>query len=98
MIKNELKELFYTIEMRSKSGNDKSYTKKLLKEGPKKIAQKLSEENSELIIDYLKGSRKRTIEEATDLIYHLFVLLCSKKISFKDIEKELIKRKNVRQK
>ena len=41
----------------------------------KKIAQKFGEESAELIIDYLKGSKKRTIEEATDLIYHLFVLL-----------------------
>ena len=52
-----------------------------------------------LIIDYLKGTKKRTIEEATDLIYHLFVLLSSKKISLlQDIQKELVKRNNVRQK
>ena len=61
-----------------------------------KIAQKLSEENGELIIDYLNGSKKRTIEEASDLIYHLFVLLYSKKINLSDIKKELEKRQNVR--
>ena len=70
----------------------------MFKEGEKKIAQKFGEESVELIIDYLKGTKKRTIEEATDLIYHLFVLLSSKKISYHDIQKELTKRHNVRRK
>ncbi len=91
-------DLFSTIEKRKKLKNTKSYTLKLLKDGEKKIAQKFGEESSELIIDYLKGSKKRTIEEAVDVIYHLFVLLSSKKINFSEIEKELLKRKNVRRK
>ena len=49
-----------------------------------------------LIIDFLKGSKKRTIEEAIDVIYHLFVLLSAKKIKFNELEKEILKRKNVR--
>ena len=40
----------------------------------------------------------RVIEEASDVIYHLFVLLVSKKISYADVLKELAKRKNVRRK
>ena len=95
---NPFLDLFLTIEERKKSKSKKSYTSLLLKEGEKKIAQKFGEESSELIIDYLKGTKKRTIEEATDLIYHLFVLLSSKKISYQDIQKELIKRHNVRRK
>ena len=91
-------DLFSIIEERQKSKSKKSYTLSLFKEGEKKIAQKLGEESAELIIDYLKGTKKRTIEEATDLLYHLFVLLSSKKISYKDIQKELIKRHNVRRK
>jgi len=91
-------DLFSIIEDRKKSKLKKSYTFKLFKEGEKKIAQKFGEESAELIIDYLKGTKKRTIEEATDLIYHLFVLLSSKKISYQDIQKELTKRHNVRQK
>ena len=91
-------DLFTIIEDRKKSNSKKSYTLSLFKEGEKKIAQKFGEESAELIIDFLKGTKKRTIEEATDLIYHLFVLLSSKKISYKDIQKELIKRHNVRRK
>ncbi len=93
-----LQELFNTIQKKAKSKEKKSYTKALLKSGKNKIAQKVSEESSELIIDYLNGSKKRTIEEASDLIYHLFVLLHSKKIKLEDIKKELKIRRNVRRK
>ena len=93
---NEFNKLFNIIIKRANTGKSTSYTKKLLNKGTKKIAQKVGEESTELIIDYLKGSKKRTIEEAVDLIYHLFVMLYSKNIKFSDIEKEIIKRRNVR--
>ena len=91
-----IEELYSTIRSRSRSKKKNSYTNLLLKKGKNKIAQKIGEESTELIIDYLNGSKKRTVEEASDLIYHLLVLLYSKKISIKDIKKELTKRKNVR--
>ena len=90
-------DLYKTIESRKTSKLKNSYTKKLFKEGEKKIAQKFGEESTELIIDFLKGSKKRTIEEAIDVIYHLFVLLSAKKIKITELEKEMSKRKNVRQ-
>ena len=76
---NEFNKLFNIIIKRAKTGGKASYTKKLLNKGPKKIAQKVGEESAELIIDYLKGSKKRTIEEAVDLIYHLFVIALLKR-------------------
>ena len=88
-----IEELFKIIEERIKHKKKKSYTNKLLQLGPNKIAQKFSEESAELIIDYLKGSKKRTIEEAVDVIYHLIVLLKSKKITLNEINKELERRK-----
>ena len=91
-----VEELYSTIRSRARSKKKNSYTNLLLKKGKNKIAQKIGEESTELIIDYLNGSKKRTVEEASDLIYHLLVLLYSKKISIKDIKKELTKRKNVR--
>ena len=91
-----IEELYSTIRSRARSKKKNSYTNLLLKKGKNKIAQKIGEESTELIIDYLNGSKKRTAEEASDLIYHLLVLLYSKKISIKDIKKELTKRKNVR--
>ena len=91
-----IEELYSTIRSRAKSKKKNSYTNLLLKKGKNKIAQKIGEESTELIIDYLNGSKRRTVEEASDLIYHLLILLYSKKISIKDIKKELTKRKNVR--
>ncbi len=89
-------DLYKTINLRKNSKDKQSYTNKLLKLGEKKIAQKFGEESAELIIDFLKGTKKRTKEEAVDVIYHLFVLLSSKKITFKELEKEILKRRNVR--
>ena len=89
----KIEELNEIINDRVKTKKKKSYTNNLLKSGPKKVAQKFGEEASELIIDFLKGSKKRTIEEAVDVIYHLLVLLKSKKISLNEIHKELEKRK-----
>ena len=97
-MKDPFFDLFSTIQKRKKSSSKNSYTSALFKEGQKKIAQKFGEESAELIIDYLKGTKKRTTEEAVDVIYHLFVLLSSKKISYLDVKKELINRKNVRRK
>ena len=95
-MKDVFSELYKIIELRKNSKANKSYTKKLLVAGEKKIAQKFGEESAELIIDFLKGSKKRTTEEAVDVIYHLFVLLSTKNIKFNDLEKEILKRKNVR--
>ena len=91
-----IEELYSIIRSRARSKKKNSYTNLLLKKGKNKIAQKIGEESTELVIEYLNGSKKRTVEEASDLIYHLLVLLYSKKILINDIKKELTKRKNVR--
>ena len=56
-----IEKLFAIIEDRVKSKKKRSYTNDLLKSGSKKIAQKFGEESAELIVDYLKGTKKRTI-------------------------------------
>ena len=68
----KIEDLNEIINNRVKTRKKNSYTNKLLKLGPKKIAQKFGEESSELIIDFLKGSKKRTIEEAVDVICLLY--------------------------
>ena len=88
-----IEDLYHIINERVKTNKKNSYTNKLLKLGPKKIAQKFGEESSELIIDFLKGSKQRTVEEAVDVIYHLLVLIKSKKITMKEIHQELNKRR-----
>ena len=91
-----LEELYNIIQKAAKGRKKNSYTKSLIKKVQNQIARKVGEESVELITDYLKGSKKRVIEEASDLIYHLIVLLYSKKITIKQIKEELKKRKNVR--
>ena len=46
-MKNLFSDLYETIELRKKSNKKNSYTKKLFKEGEKKIAQKFGEESSD---------------------------------------------------
>jgi len=87
-----LSSLFSIIEDRKKKLPKNSYTTSLFKDGLKKIIGKIAEETSEVIYSAKKESKKRLIEESSDLMYHLFVLLSYKEISMLDIEKELIKR------
>ena len=84
-----IEELYSIIRSRARSKKKNSYTNLLLKKGKNKIAQKIGEESTELIIDYLNGSKKRTVEEASDLLFHIIVLLSSKKIKPIDIAIEL---------
>ena len=84
-----LDEIYSIVNKRKKKRNKDSYTYKIIKSGKKKIAQKVLEESSELIIDFLNGTKKRTVEEASDLLFHLIILLNFKNISPSDIAKEL---------
>lgn len=69
-----------------------SYTTKLFEKGINKIAQKVGEEAVETVIEAIACNDERLIYEASDLIYHLIVLLTAKGYSLKDIEEELYKR------
>lgn len=66
-----------------------SYTTKLFIKGVKKIAQKVGEEATESIVEAVDGNRDRFIYEASDLIYHLLVLLECMGCSIQDLEREL---------
>ena len=90
---NFIQELYLNIAQRVNSKSKDSYSNFLLKSGPKKIAQKIGEESNELIVDYLKGSKRRIVEETADLIYHIILLLYSKNITINEIQKELKKRR-----
>ena len=66
-----------------------SYTTKLFVKGPKVIGKKVGEEAVETVIEAASGQRERFIYEASDLLYHLLVLMESMDVSLADIEKEL---------
>ena len=66
-----------------------SYTTRLLLKGPKAIGKKVVEEAGEAVIEAVDGNRDRFIYEASDLVYHLLVLLEGMGVSLADLEKEL---------
>lgn len=68
---------------------ENSYTTKLFIKGVKKIAQKVGEEAVESAVEAVDGNRSRFIYEASDLIYHLLVLLEQMDVTPADIEHEL---------
>ncbi len=69
-----------------------SYTTSLFNKGVDKIAQKVGEEAVETVIEAVAGRRDGLIYEASDLIYHLLVLLEATGLSISDLEKELKRR------
>jgi phosphoribosyl-ATP pyrophosphohydrolase/phosphoribosyl-AMP cyclohydrolase len=71
---------------------EKSYTTFLFENGAEKIAKKLGEEAVEVVIEAIKGDKKRLVYESGDLIYHLLVLLEFYNLSINDIERELLYR------
>ena len=66
-----------------------SYTTKLFIKGPKAISKKVGEEATEAVIEAVDGNRDRFIYEASDLAYHLLVLMEAMGCTVEDIEREL---------
>ena len=84
--------LFDVIEDRKKNPNEKSYTTSLFKEGLPKIAQKVGEEGTEVVVAALAQDDQRLIEEVADLTFHTLVLLSARGLSPADGMTELEKR------
>ncbi|MBR1379114.1 MAG: bifunctional phosphoribosyl-AMP cyclohydrolase/phosphoribosyl-ATP diphosphatase HisIE [Bacteroidaceae bacterium] len=87
-----LTELQRFIERRYKEMPEGSYTTSLFRDGLSRMTQKVGEEAVELVIESMKGDNERLIYEASDMMYHLIVLLTSKGLSIEDIARELIER------
>ncbi len=66
-----------------------SYTNSLLNKGVDKIGKKLVEEAAETLIAAKNHSRDEIAFEASDLVYHLLVLLASEGLTLDDIYAEL---------
>ncbi|KAB7647615.1 phosphoribosyl-ATP diphosphatase [Polymorphobacter fuscus] len=72
-----------------------SYVARLTAKGRAKIAQKLGEEAVETVIAAMGKDRGEIVGEATDLMFHLAVLLVDAGLSFDDIRAELERREGV---
>lgn len=81
-----LHELEAVIQQRKDNPDVNSYTSSLFAKGTKKIAQKVGEEATEVILEAMAGEKELMIEETSDLLYHLLVLLTDQGLSLKDVE------------
>ena len=87
-----LKYLQDFIEQRCQEMPEGSYTTSLFLKGVNRMAQKVGEEAVETVIEATNGTEDGFIYEASDLIYHLIVLLTSKGLRLEDLARELKKR------
>ena len=84
----------------SRKGQDakSSYTAHLFERGTKRIAQKVGEEGLETALAAATHDKEELVNEASDLIYHLLVLLEDQQLSLSDITANLLKRHNAAEK
>ena len=88
-----LTELYATILDRKDHPSEKSYTSSLFTEGLPRMAQKVGEEGTEVVVAALSQDNARLIEELADLAYHTLVLMAAKGITPQEIAVELEKRR-----
>lgn len=81
--------LWRTISERAAERPAGSYTTELLDAGVGAVARKVGEEAVELTVAALDESDERVVEEAADLVYHLYVLLAARGLDIAAVEDEL---------
>ena len=89
---NFILQLENIIANRYEHPQEGSYVNKLRKKGLNKIAQKVGEEGVETVIAALAETETELINESSDLIFHLLVLLREKGLTLETIAKNLEER------
>ena len=84
--------LWRTIAQRAAERPPGSYTAELLDAGVGAVARKVGEEAVELAVAALDEPDERVVEEAADLVYHLYVLLAARGLDAAAVEDELARR------
>ena len=87
-----LTELQDFINRRREEMPEGSYTTSLFKDGINRMAQKVGEEALEAVIEAVHGTDDRLLYEASDMFYHLIVLLASKGLRIEQVAAELAER------
>jgi phosphoribosyl-ATP pyrophosphohydrolase len=90
-----LEKLYTTIEARKGADKSVSYVAKLFHKGTNKIAQKVGEEAVETVIAALAEDKTALINEASDLVFHLLILLADKGVTVQEIVSELDRRMGI---
>ena len=87
-----LAQLEMIIASRKEASPETSYTAKLFAKGTQRIAQKVGEEAVETALAATVHNRQETIDETSDLMYHLLVLLQKEGIGMREVIENLKKR------
>ena len=90
-----LSRLEATIAARRAGDPDASYVARLNAKGRGKMAQKVGEEATEVVIAALTGSPEALVGEAADLLFHLLVLMGDCGVSLAQVTAELERREGV---
>jgi phosphoribosyl-AMP cyclohydrolase / phosphoribosyl-ATP pyrophosphohydrolase len=85
----DLPALERVIGERRDAAPEASYTARLLAGGPRRAAEKVTEEAGELSAAALAGTDAEVVAEAADLLYHALVLLAARGLRLADVEAEL---------
>ncbi len=89
-----ISKLIKIISSRKISNDKNSYTSKLLNSGIKRISQKVVEEAGEVAIACVSNDKEEIINEFSDLIYHMLVLIEASPIDYDDVWGQLSLRMN----
>lgn len=87
-----LEALYEVILSRKEQKQEGSYTCYLFEKGLDKILKKVGEESAETIIAAKNGDPIETVNEISDLLYHLLVMMADQDISLNDVMAELKQR------
>jgi phosphoribosyl-AMP cyclohydrolase / phosphoribosyl-ATP pyrophosphohydrolase len=88
----DLAALARVVSERRGASAETSYTARLLAGGPRRPAEKVTEEAGELSAAALAGSDDEVIAEAADLFYHALVVLESRGLTLESVNGELARR------
>ena len=80
------------LQSRKKELPEDSYTAKLFRNGPRRIAKKLGEEAAELVIEAMDSDDEAFLNESADLLFHLTILLVDRGYTLEDVVKTLEER------
>lgn len=87
-----LAQLEAVIDKRVSERPEGSYTARLWADGPTRMAQKVGEEGVEVALAAVTQSDEKLVGEAADLLFHLTLLLKSRKLSLANVVGELERR------
>ena len=92
-----IQKLESTVQNKIENPKEGSYTKYLVEKGLDKILKKCGEEMTEVVIAAKNKDKQELIDETSDLLYHVLVMLNNEGVSLSDVEAKLEERHGEKQ-